>query len=293
MVHDSAYEPNEDALEREGRLAYSMSHPNVVKIYGVVICKGHSLMAMGKVVNTCRAEEIDFEGESLKKLCKRMVSHKIKFSYATIITIAMDICLGMNYIHLCGIVHRDMNLGNFLVSKEDFVIKARSPLGYSNRSQVTDFGLCDLYRSTDCQKGVGAPEFRSPENFCGRHLPEGDVWSFAIVLSRLLEVNEPSEIHTDTTITPEEEERLSEIIHGQGREVVLQNREKALKFIPGEMQSELQPLLRSCLKIRSEDRPDFYQLVGRVLEIRHQRKLRELRKSPLHKINNHRKQKEM
>lgn len=54
-----------------------------------------------------------------------MRSRNLKFSFAAIVTIMMDICLGMNYIHLCGIVHRDMNLGNFLISNDGFVVKVR------------------------------------------------------------------------------------------------------------------------------------------------------------------------
>lgn len=41
--------------------------------------------------------------------------------------LACDLCLGMNYIHLCNVLHMDMNDGNFLVFP-DWTVK------------VTDFG---------------------------------------------------------------------------------------------------------------------------------------------------------
>lgn len=55
MIHTCDKATDATALEREGRLAYSMSHPNVVKIYGVVITEGHSLMAMGIYLFVCFA----------------------------------------------------------------------------------------------------------------------------------------------------------------------------------------------------------------------------------------------
>lgn len=48
-------------------------------------------------------------------------SVKSPFSVTSIIRIALDIALGLNYLYFSNVVHRDMNLGNFMVSKEGVV----------------------------------------------------------------------------------------------------------------------------------------------------------------------------
>jgi serine/threonine protein kinase len=96
------------------------------------------------------------------------------FTLSGIVTVGLDIALGMNYLHLCGWAHRDMNLGNFLVS-EDWHIK------------VSDFGfgkfLGDIDSSLTADPGASA--FRAPETTDSSYGLACDIWSFAVILSKL------------------------------------------------------------------------------------------------------------
>lgn len=119
----------------------------------------------------------------------------------------------------------------------------------------------------------------------GRHLPAGDVWSFAIVMSRIFKVNGRQLIpraEKYLKLTEKEEKILNELVNGNGgRKVVLENRDKALKYMPEELREDMLPVLRRCLRVEAEKRPDFHRLVGSVQDIRVKRKLREYRKNPL------------
>jgi serine/threonine protein kinase len=56
---------------------------------------------------------------SLKDLCQKMDS---PFPLNILLSVLGDISNGMQYLHQNNVAHRDMNLGNFLVSS-DFVVK--------------------------------------------------------------------------------------------------------------------------------------------------------------------------
>jgi serine/threonine protein kinase len=60
---------------------------------------------------------------SLKGLCEKMKKEEAgPFPLDILLTILGDISAGMQFIHSQDIAHRDMNLGNFLITK-DFHIK--------------------------------------------------------------------------------------------------------------------------------------------------------------------------
>jgi serine/threonine protein kinase len=58
---------------------------------------------------------------SLKELCTCMTS---EFPFPILLSILFDISMGMQFIHSQEIIHRDMSLGNFLISR-DFVVQVQ------------------------------------------------------------------------------------------------------------------------------------------------------------------------
>lgn len=86
-----------------------------------------------------------------------------------------DIAYGMNFVHALGVIHRDMNLGNFLITSE-FVVK------------VSDFG-CGRVLEPDLMKSYsvkGAEFFHAPEVALGFYDQSIDVWAFGVVAYQIL-----------------------------------------------------------------------------------------------------------
>ncbi|KAM9008195.1 serine/threonine-protein kinase PLK3 [Ara ararauna] len=94
-----------------------------------------------------------------------------------------QIISGLKYLHLKGILHRDLKLGNFFIN-ENMELK------------VGDFGLAACQDTSDQKKKTicGTPNYLAPEVLLRQgHGPESDVWSLGCVMYTLLCGNPPFE----------------------------------------------------------------------------------------------------
>uniref|UniRef100_A0A8D0L3H2 polo kinase n=1 Tax=Sphenodon punctatus TaxID=8508 RepID=A0A8D0L3H2_SPHPU len=94
-----------------------------------------------------------------------------------------QIISGLKYLHLKGILHRDLKLGNFFIN-DNMDLK------------VGDFGLAARQEPTDQRKKTicGTPNYLAPEVLHRQgHGPESDVWSLGCVMYTLLCGNPPFE----------------------------------------------------------------------------------------------------
>ncbi|XP_074858496.1 serine/threonine-protein kinase PLK3 [Carettochelys insculpta] len=94
-----------------------------------------------------------------------------------------QIMSALKYLHLKGILHRDLKLGNFFVN-DNMELK------------VGDFGLAAQQEPADQKKKTicGTPNYLAPEVLYRQgHGPESDVWSLGCVLYTLLCGNPPFE----------------------------------------------------------------------------------------------------
>lgn len=102
-----------------------------------------------------------------------MNAQKVPFQTGQLISLLMDIAVGMNFLHSLNIVHRDMHLDNFLLS-HDFYVK------------ICDFGMGKIIDEHETNTAdVGAMIIRAPESYTTQHGTQCDVWSFGVVLSML------------------------------------------------------------------------------------------------------------
>lgn len=169
---------------------------------------------------------------TLQELIKRET-----LSLPKIICILLDICTGMNFLHFLGIMHRDMNLGNFLVSKD-------------SRVKVSDLGLGrTVIKDESVSADVGAGKFRAPEvsSFVPKTYDEScDIWSLGILASELCPHIEFSKISFNLLL-PEE-------WFGSEAEDV-----RACKDLMDKFQSHLKPYaenrMQALTSIREELRP--------------------------------------
>jgi serine/threonine protein kinase len=168
LVSDSA------ALQRfiqEARLAGSIEHPNVVKVWDWTTIEDETVptfIVMELVTGRTLASIIKEEPLAVNRAVSLMV----------------DICKGVGAAHGEGIIHRDMKPANVMICIDR---------GREERVKVLDFGLAKLYgkpdrsRITETGFVVGTPFYMSPEQYRGDELDaRSDVYSLAAVVYEML-----------------------------------------------------------------------------------------------------------
>ena len=139
---------------REARIAASLSHPNLVRVYDIGEHDGLSCIVMEL------AEGGTLEGGRLTASEGAQVAE------------------GLAYAHAHGVVHRDLKPGN-LLRTSDGVVK------------IGDFGIAraaEETRVTQIGTVLGTLRYLAPEQAEGRDVgPEADVYSLGIVLEELLD----------------------------------------------------------------------------------------------------------
>ncbi|GAB9463348.1 Tkl protein kinase [Globisporangium polare] len=153
-------------FHREVAVVSKLRHPNIVLFLGAAIhppryCLVFEFMENGTLTDLIRARKapIDF------------------------FRIAREVAMGMNYLHLCSIMHRDLKSGNVLLDAHGTV-------------KISDFGLsCVLeigHASADLTAETGTYRWMAPEVI--RHEPystKADVYSFGVVLWEMITKDQP------------------------------------------------------------------------------------------------------
>ena len=168
------------ALERfrsEIKLARKISHRNVVRTHDIGESNGVYFITMEYV-----------EGKSLKDL----IRIRGRLPAAATITIAKQICRGLEVAHEQGIIHRDIKPQNIAVDPSGVV-------------KIMDFGIARLAQRTEpgaTQAGmvVGTPEYMAPEQLMGDEVDgRVDIYAVGVVLWECL-VGQPP-IQADNVMT--------------------------------------------------------------------------------------------
>ena len=165
MRHTLASEQDRKRFLREGRLAASVNHPNVVYIHGSEEIFGAPAIAMELV-----------HGGTLKDRLKR--EGPLPISEA--VEGALQIIDGLEAAHSAGVLHRDIKPANCFIAADGTV-------------KVGDFGLSvsTLARGesliTATGSVMGTPAYASPEQLRGEELDvRSDIYSVGATLYHLL-----------------------------------------------------------------------------------------------------------
>lgn len=117
----------------EVRVLQRLEHPNIIKIIETVETPRQTLIVLEK--------------------CKFSLSSIAKsgsVSYRTILRLFRDILVGLRYLHSKGVIHRDIKLGNVMISENNIL-------------KIIDFGLCKDTMFSAPKTFCGTPDFISPE----------------------------------------------------------------------------------------------------------------------------------
>ncbi|HQF23952.1 MAG TPA: serine/threonine-protein kinase, partial [Polyangiaceae bacterium] len=160
----------------EARAAFSIDHPNVVKV-----------MDVGRRIDGRPFIVIErLEGESLGE-CLRRRKH---LPVETALPILRDAALGLAAVHDAGIVHRDVKPDNiFLVGLPDAPEAIR----------LVDFGLAKLHGGTTrTGKTVGTAAYMPPEQVLSEGVDaRADIYALGVVAFRVLTGHLPFESPKD------------------------------------------------------------------------------------------------
>jgi serine/threonine protein kinase len=156
-------------LNNEVSLQVSLNHPCIVRLFNTFeddeliyllleMCSGGELFAKIK-------EEGRLDEEDTRSLCSQIVQ-------------------GIEYLHTLGIIHRDLKLGNLLLSEDRSLVK------------IADFGLAVRLKSFTEERNTmcGTPNYISPEII--NRQPYGlasDMWSFGCIVYACLTGSPPFE----------------------------------------------------------------------------------------------------
>lgn len=144
----------------EAQAAAGLMHPNIVNVYDVGEENGIYYIVMELV-----------EGITLKKYIEK----KARLSVKEAISIAIQVCMGIETAHNNNIIHRDIKPQNIIISKEGKV-------------KVTDFGIAKAATSNTITSNVmGSVHYTSPEQARGGFSDaKSDIYSLGITLFEML-----------------------------------------------------------------------------------------------------------
>ncbi|XP_073124780.1 serine/threonine/tyrosine-protein kinase HT1-like [Henckelia pumila] len=213
----------EKQFNREVTLLSRLHHQNIIKLVG----------ACRKPLVFCIVTEYLAEGSLRGYLHK--LEHKC-LPLQKLISMALDIARGMEYIHSHGVIHRDLKPENVLINK-DFRLK------------VADFGIaCEEAYCNLLADDPGTYRWMAPEMIKRKHYGQKvDVYGFGLILWEFLAGTIPYE-----EMTPIQ----------AAFAVVNKNLRPA---IPSGCPPTMKDLIEQCWSLQPDKRPEFWQIV-KVLE---------------------------
>ena len=170
---------DKEAVERfsnELKLARKISHRNVCRMFDLGRAEGTTFITMEFV-----------PGEDLKSFIHRSK----QLSMGTAISIAKQVCEGLEEAHRLGVVHRDLKPGNIMIDKD-------------GDAKIMDFGIARSLSGrgiTGAGVMIGTPEYMSPEQVEGKDVDQrSDIYSLGIIIYEMLTGRIPFEGDTPFTI---------------------------------------------------------------------------------------------
>ena len=159
------------ALQRELNIASRISHPNVCRLFDIV------LPIQGQGPSFLTMELID--GETLAARI-----HRGRLGYSEAYVVLKQLVDGLAAAHRSGVIHRDLKSGNVMLAKTESHM----------RVVVMDFGLAREIRTSDklatalsSDLFVGTPAYMAPEQLLGKRATiASDVYSLGVIMFEMI-----------------------------------------------------------------------------------------------------------
>jgi serine/threonine protein kinase len=237
----------------EAKLMLSLRHPNVVQMYGVSVNYADIAVEVCTILELCQCS-----------LQEHLTPPNAQLGWTAKAELCKGVAAGMAYIHGQGIIHRDLKVGNVLITKDgtpkiaDFGLsKLQEVQGESNGVPASDRDAA--VREDEHTSNVGTPVYMAPELMSDdlgtlTYGPQVDVYAFGVLMYVVLSGGRP----------------YTALVKSQGltvwglRDHILQGHRpdvdiKSLRSAP----SKLVGLMKKCWSQKPEDRPnDFKEIVA-------------------------------
>jgi serine/threonine protein kinase len=208
-------------FERESKVAASLQHENIVHIYDYWKKPYYSIV-MEYVDGVNLADVIEKTGP-------------LPADVGTMI--ALQVCDGLDYAHMRGLIHRDIKPSNIMIKRNGEV-------------KVMDFGIAqsrNLEALTMPGTLIGTPAYMSPEQILGQQLDNrSDIFSFGIVLYEMFTGVKPFKDDDSRSVTAK----------------ILKEKFLAPRRVNSNIPWGIQWLIKKCLRKKPNRR------YGSVLEVR-------------------------
>lgn len=157
-----AYPKEYERFREEARIVGELKHPNIVRIFELVEQEGDVYLVFEYV-----------DGQNLYDVLKR----KNRFPLQECREIFGGICNAVHYAHENKVIHRDLKLGNIMLS------------GTGN-AMVMDFGLASRLKEGFTRvthlTSAGTPVYMAPEQYDGIVKRESDIYALGVCLYEML-----------------------------------------------------------------------------------------------------------
>ena len=147
-------------LKEEARIAMTLSHRNIVRLYNLDMKEGRYFLVM-EYVEGCTLHDV--------------LAQKGRMPIQWVTLIARSCASALSYAHEHGVVHQDLKPENLLLSDNGIL-------------KVIDFGLaCLIGKRWNAEQIAGTPVYMSPEQKHGISVDaRTDIYSLGLVLYELL-----------------------------------------------------------------------------------------------------------
>ncbi|MBK7976827.1 MAG: AAA family ATPase [Deltaproteobacteria bacterium] len=142
-------------LKQEFRSVADLAHPNLAKLYELVVDGDQALFTM-EVVDGEPFVDFVRRGEHVGRSTHGTLAERLAATIPQLVA-------GLSTIHAAGLLHRDVKPSNVLVT----------PTG---RVVLLDFGLAFIHGGDHSVDAVGPPHYMSPEQALGRPLTPATDW---------------------------------------------------------------------------------------------------------------------
>ena len=147
-----------ERFKNELKMARKISHRNVGRMYELMEERGTHFITMEYV-----------PGQDLKGLIRQTG----QLTIGKALSIAKEICEGLEEAHRVGVVHRDLKPSNIIIDRE-------------GNASILDFGIARSIKEmgmTGAEVMIGTPEYMSPEQVEGKETDQrSDIYSLGVIL---------------------------------------------------------------------------------------------------------------